>query len=404
MGVLQWFDRMMAPDDLPETLRARALRCETLRHPLNGNVVYVVGGSHLNATSCRDVQRVVDFAKPNGVLVELCAERLDSVRHRHRFASQILPELSVANLATIAPFAVDVMFWLRTLPTMRLEAVLGINEGAEQATAVQAAAKHRKQVFVRAIDAPCSVTIMKCVTSLWHKVGPAKVAWDFWKTEVLGSHVYPALQRIEGDMTVLEAMMREGTALDAARVDEMQRYAHGVTAFEWDWGTLLDTLKGTSYLEGIIKPLIEERDTVLAHQIYDASRTSRCTVAVVGAAHVAGIKAKFGKTTDEEVAAILQPPTTDYYSVVAQLAALSFVSPACVFYARRRCKQAGGRAWQCFRYARYVGVTASLATSSFMMYQAYQSYQATRDLQVRFHEYRMRMVKDGGDPKCYSMA
>eukprot|EP01064_Diplonema_japonicum_P011857 TRINITY_DN19307_c2_g2_i1.p1 TRINITY_DN19307_c2_g2~~TRINITY_DN19307_c2_g2_i1.p1 ORF type:complete len:398 (+),score=61.05 TRINITY_DN19307_c2_g2_i1:40-1194(+) len=375
------------PPSLPDNLKEGAVcRAETLRNKTNGNTVHIVGVSHMSLGSREDVRRIVKWARPDCCLVELCWDRLDVLSSAigRDWEASVIPDITkFENLRIMAPTLLSPTFWLVGLQLSRMEAILQTYDGAEQMAAIEEAQKYR-EVKVYPIDTPVSTTLLKCATSLWFEVGPVKLASDIYTNDVFGK-ILPCVAEVEAYSSRLDDLMEQ--KITPETYQEMRSISEKLA--DWDgWRAVLSALEETVYLKGIVTPLLRERDSVLAYQIHKVSEMAKTSVAVVGAAHVEGVAEKFGVTTLADVENAQRVPTTELYTMAAQIFACTLVTPGAALFAQRTARRRGGNAWKYFRYARAAWFTTSTAGSLYWMHKLYGKYTSTRSFQMRMMEYR----------------
>ena len=258
----------------------------TLQLPNRGEMV-VVGTNHLNADSVRQVREVIAARSPKGVLLELCGDRAPTVLGYADGLPPPLPPMSWALARRNWRQFVDPLFWLK-LPFLGAEALVGSTEGYEFTAAAVAAKGVGAQVFL--IDRPVGATLTRMV------VGLGELSWA------------------ERRSILFSGLSSEGSAAD---VREVMRIVQ-----PWPWRfwrqerlgaeqlgrarvltrRVIETLDPNQEIleipPAIRRPLLDERDVVMAHNIYHVARQlppGSCAVAVVGAAHVRGIERLFGE-------------------------------------------------------------------------------------------------------------
>ena len=386
------------PADLPKSVTDRMIAARTLRYSGNGNCCHVVGVHHLSHRSQREVSEVAARVRPKYVMVELCQERLNpqvafAIYEGHTPQQQTLPELTWANLRHIYPTLLTPEFWLLALPKVELECISQLSEGGEQLLAI-AEAMHQQpdgNVEVQTVDSPYSTTVAKVVTALWFDVGPVGLFRDVYQMDMI-SKAYPLIHEVQGKYTALDDMVKAAVADESFLTDdslhEMQELAQELSSMQWDWTSFLEGFQDTNTMRGIAQPLLYDRDTILAHRIHAATRRNQECMAVVGAAHVAGIAAKWGKTTEQDVQDALAFPSERIWTMLAQYCGLMLVTPTIAIAASYKFKKKGGDAYRYFRYARRTWVAASCAGTLYFADRLRRRYNLTRDFQLTMERFR----------------
>lgn len=251
----------------------------------DGTTYYVVGTAHVSEASVNEVREVIDKVRPDVVCVELCEARYNALTRDAAWKNldifKVIKEgKTLFLLANLALGAYQ----------RRLGDKLGVRPGAE----LLAAAERAREVGARLelVDRDIHVTLKRT----WANLG-------FWTKMSLLSEILAMLfSRGKSD---------EVTVVD---IEELKRQAN-----------LSDMLtEFAQHLPQIKEPLIDERDKYLMSGIERAQ--GRRVVAVVGAAHVPGMRSQFGKEVDRAALDKLPPPSR-------LMAALKWLLPALILLA-----------------------------------------------------------------------
>jgi pheromone shutdown-related protein TraB len=230
---------------------------------LEGKEIVLIGTAHVSQESSDLVAAVIEAEKPDTVCVELCASRYQSIRLKDQWQNmdivKVIKEkktfLLLSNLI-LAAFQ------------KRIAAKLDIVPGAEMIRAIEAA--DASGAAIHLADREIRVTLSRA----WK-------AMTFWEKNKLLYHLLMSFTEAEDISKEDIEIMKEQDVLEALLADV---------------GKTLPMLK---------RILIEERDQYLAEKIRTAPGTK--IVAVVGAGHVAGIKANWDKPLDIDALETLPP-------------------------------------------------------------------------------------------------
>jgi pheromone shutdown-related protein TraB len=230
---------------------------------LEGKEIVLIGTAHVSQESSDLVAAVIEAEKPDTVCVELCASRYQSIRLKDQWQNmdivKVIKEkktfLLLSNLI-LAAFQ------------KRIAAKLDIVPGAEMIRAIEAA--DASGAAIHLADREIRVTLSRA----WK-------AMTFWEKNKLLYHLLMSFTEAEDISKEDIEIMKEQDVLEALLADV---------------GNTLPMLK---------RILIEERDQYLAEKIRTAPGTK--IVAVVGAGHVAGIKANWDKPVDIDALETLPP-------------------------------------------------------------------------------------------------
>ncbi|MBW2452929.1 MAG: TraB/GumN family protein [Deltaproteobacteria bacterium] len=233
--------------------------------PDQERVVHIIGTAHVSKKSVEEVREVIAELKPDTVCVELDKMRYealtDDTRWRKLDIFQVIKQRKMLFLmASLALQAYQ----------KRLGEQLGVRPGAELLAGVEAAKEVGAEVVLADRD------VQATLRRTWANLG------FFAKLKLL---------------TALVASIFDGEEVDEERVEELKDSEH--------IGDLMSEF--AKALPQVKEPLIDERDDYLMSTIEEAP--GKTLVAVVGAAHVAGMVQSVGKTVDREALRQVPPPS-----------------------------------------------------------------------------------------------
>lgn len=231
---------------------------------LDDREIYLVGTAHVSAQSVELVESVISQVKPDAIAVELCEGRLRSMKDSDRWKN--------TNIATVVREGrahVLLAQLLLAAYQRRLGLKLKIKPGAEMVAAVNAA--ETLGIPFSLADREVGITLRRAMASLGI-IGLFKVLY----AGLVGMMQKP--------QEVTEEEIERLKSTDA--LEEILR----------EFGALLPDLR---------RALIDERDIYLAQKIREVD--GKRIVAVVGAAHVPGIKRHIGTSSDLAPISVIPP-------------------------------------------------------------------------------------------------
>ncbi|HTJ46795.1 MAG TPA: TraB/GumN family protein [Kofleriaceae bacterium] len=235
----------------------------------NGTTYYLVGTAHVSERSVEEVRALIDEVEPDIVCVEL-----DSGRHDALTKDSAFRDLDVFKVIKEGKTLYLLAHLALGAYQRRMGAALGVKPGSEMLAAIDAAkAKGSK---VELVDRDINLTLRRT----WKSLG-------VWKrATLLTSLVFPAKADDDDEP-------EEITAETVEKLKETKALSE-----------MLDELSRA--LPEVKRPLIDERDAYMISKIEEAGVGAKKVVAVVGAAHVPGMKARFGTTIDRDE--LTRPP------------------------------------------------------------------------------------------------
>ncbi len=217
---------------------------------------YIVGTAHVSEASANEVREVIEAVQPDTVCLELCQTRYDALTDEDRWKKLdvfrvIRDGKTLMLLANLAIGAYQ----------RRMGAQLGVQPGAELLAGAESAEAIGARIEL--VDREIQTTLRRT----WANV-------SFWRKAELISAI------------MASTLTRE--TLDEETIEELKEQANLSKMLE-EFSEALPEVKG---------PLIDERDAYLMSGIEDAPGEK--VVAVVGAAHVPGMKRLFGTPVNRE--------------------------------------------------------------------------------------------------------
>lgn len=255
----------------------------TLEH--DGVTYYLLGTAHVSAQSVAEVRSVIEQVKPDVVAVELCKPRYEALSQERTFRDLDIFKVIREGKTLYLLAHLGLASYQR-----RMGAALGVKPGAELLAAVEAGRENGTRVEL--IDREINLTLKRT----WANLG-------LWKRSLLLSSLVVG----EDD--------KEQTPVTADTIEQLKD--------QKALSSMLDEL--AKALPEIKGPLIDERDRYMAQKLIDiaarpganailpdnaepAGKVKR-VVAVVGAAHVPGMRETFGKPVDLAALERLPPPS-----------------------------------------------------------------------------------------------
>jgi len=236
----------------------------------DGTTYYLVGTAHVSQRSVDEVRAIIMEVKPDVVCVEL-----DKTRHDALTKDSAFRELDVFKVVREGRTLYLLAHLALASYQRRIGASLGVKPGAELLAAVSTA--RERGIPVELIDRDINITLKRT----WANLG-------LWKRSLLLSSLVVGWDD-DG----------KGEPITAKTVEDMKE-AKALSEVLTELGRAEPRLKG---------PLVDERDRYMASKAIDAGQGKQKVVAVVGAAHVPGMKASFGQPVDRAELDKLPPPS-----------------------------------------------------------------------------------------------
>jgi pheromone shutdown-related protein TraB len=237
-----------------------------------GTTFHVVGTAHVSAHSVDEVRQTIARVRPDAVCVELDQRRHDALTRDSAFR-----DLDVRG-AVREGRALYVLVQLALAAYQRrIGARLGIKPGAELLAAIDAAGT--AGIPVELIDRDIDITLKRT----WRNLG-------LWRRITLFASLFVGGDPNDG---------RAGEPINAQMIEDLKQ-PRALSDMLTELGRAVPEIK---------RPLIDERDQYLASRLAEAGRGRRSVVAVVGAAHVPGIRAQLGASIDRAALEQIPPPS-----------------------------------------------------------------------------------------------
>ena len=237
-----------------------------VRVAADGREYLLVGTAHISRESADAVERVIAAERPDCVCVELDARRYAALAQRGHFES--LDLRAVIRNRQLAPLLVNLVL---ASYQRQLGGALGVVPGSELLAAVRAAEAHG--IPVRLCDRDVRITLRRA----WAALSLRR------KAELIAALLH----------TLLEPPTLSEEQLRALRQEDV------LSRLMAELGDAFPALKTV---------LIDERDAYLSEQVRRAPGVR--IVAVVGAGHVAGMRAALAGSRAADLAALETVPPT----------------------------------------------------------------------------------------------
>lgn len=232
---------------------------------------YILGTAHVSQRSVEEVGELIAQVKPDTVCVELCETRYQTLTQDNQWRKLDILQVIKQGKALMLMASLALSSFQRKLGDK-----LGVKPGAELLEGVNQAKLHGCQLVLA--DRDIQVTLKRT----WGNLG-------FWKKFVVMAGL---LESFMGNEEISEEELEKMKERDHLN-EMMQEFA--------------------ASMPGVKTPLIDERDQYLMSMIEEAP--GQTIVAVVGAGHVSGMQANFGKPIDRAAINVL-PPKSKWPSIL----------------------------------------------------------------------------------------
>ena len=213
---------------------------------INDKELILIGTAHVSKQSAEQVKQVIEEERPDSVCVELDEQRYRSIKEGDQWKNTDIIQVIKDRKATLLLMNLAISSFQR-----RMAKQFGIKAGQEMIQGIESADEMGAELVLA--DRNIQITFSR----IWSNIG------FFGKMKLLTSIIYSIFSNESISEEELEKMKSQDM-LD---------------------GMLQDM---TEHFPALKKPLIDERDQYLAQKIKDAPGDK--VVAVLGAAHVPGIK------------------------------------------------------------------------------------------------------------------
>ncbi len=221
---------------------------------INGKNIILIGTAHISKNSVDEVKEVIEVEKPDSVCVELCQSRYNSINDKDKWANMDIIKI-IKNKKSLS-FLLNLVL---SSYQKKMAKQLGVQAGQEMIQAIESAKENDAEIVLA--DRNIEITFSRILASI--------TLWD--KLKLMSQF----LISIFSDETISEEELEELKSQDMlnSALNEM-----------------------TKSMPKLKTPLVDERDKYLAEKIKNAPGEK--IVAVLGAAHVPGIKKVIYDETD----------------------------------------------------------------------------------------------------------
>ncbi|GAA0445433.1 TraB/GumN family protein [Virgibacillus sp. AGTR] len=212
-----------------------------------GNKEYIlIGTAHVSKHSAEQVKNVIEAEKPDAVCVELDEQRFQSVQDGNSWREMDIFKVIKEKKATLLLMNLAISSFQK-----RMAKQFGINPGQEMIQGIKSAEENDAKLVLA--DRNIQITFSR----IWHNIG------------------------LKGKAILLTQVIASIFSRESISEEELEKMKTQDTI-----NTILQEFTDT--FPKLKEPLIDERDQYLAQKIKDAPGNK--VVAVLGAAHVPGIK------------------------------------------------------------------------------------------------------------------
>jgi pheromone shutdown-related protein TraB len=230
---------------------------------LDGKEFILVGTAHVSKNSAEQVKEVIEAERPDSVCVELDEQRYQTITEGKKWQDTDIFKIIKEKKATLLLVNLVLSSFQK-----RIAKQFGINAGQEMIQGIESA----KEVGANLVLADRNIQVT--FSRIWHGVG-------FWGKIKLTMQIFLS---IFADDNITEEELEKFKSQDM------------LNSLLNDFTEIFPKLK---------IPLIDERDQYLAQKIREAAGPK--VVAVLGAAHVPGIKEEIKREHDLEVLTKVPP-------------------------------------------------------------------------------------------------
>lgn len=241
------------------------------RIEMNGKEYILIGTAHVSKHSAEQVKEIIDAERPDSVCVELDEQRYQTITEGSKWQEMDIIQVIKEKRASLLLMNLAISSFQN-----RMAKELGIKAGQEMIQGIESA----KEVGANLVLADRNIQIT--FSRIWGNLG------------------------IKGKAILLSQIITSIFSRDSISEEELEKLKEQDTI-----NAMLSEF--TETFPRLKKPLIDERDQYLAQKIKDAPGEK--IVAVLGAAHVPGIKEEIKKDHDlKKLRAI--PPKSKWPKVI----------------------------------------------------------------------------------------
>jgi pheromone shutdown-related protein TraB len=237
----------------------------------DGRSFYIVGTAHVSRSSADLVEKTIREQKPDTVCLELCDSRYETLSNPERWKQTDIYSVIKSGRAYVLMAQMALSSFQK-----KLAEEFGVRPGEEMHRAMEVA--HETETELSLVDREVRITLKRA----WSNAG-------FWSL-----------------LKIIASLMGSVFAAKEIAEEDIERLKDGDQL-----SMVIDEFSGT--LPGVKIALIDERDQYLAAKILGSP--GKTLVAIVGAAHVPGIKRVFG--SDIDLAALEEtPPPNKIFKII----------------------------------------------------------------------------------------
>ncbi|MFA1819242.1 TraB/GumN family protein [Virgibacillus oceani] len=221
---------------------------------IDGKKIILIGTAHVSKHSAEEVKQVIDEEKPDAVCVELDEQRYQSIKDDNRWRNMDIFKVIKEKKSTLLLMNLAISSFQK-----RMAKQFGISPGQEMIQGIESAEEHGAELVLA--DRNIQITFSR----IWHSIG------------------------VKGKAILLTQVIASIFSKETISEEELEKMKKQDTI-----NSVLNEF--TEHFPKLKKPLIDERDQYLAQKIKKAPGDK--IVAVLGAAHVPGIKEEIRKEND----------------------------------------------------------------------------------------------------------
>ena len=221
---------------------------------LDSKEIILIGTAHVSKDSAKQVKEVIEAEQPDAVCIELDAGRYESIMDENKWRDMDIFKIIKEKKATFLLMNLAISSFQK-----RMAKQLGINAGQEMIQGIESA----KEIDADLVLADRNIQIT--FSRIWHGIG------------------------LKGKGTLLMSVIMSIFNKESITEEELEKMKSQ---------DMLNSMLSdfTEHFPKLKTPLIDERDQYLSQKIKDAPGDK--VVAVLGAAHVPGIKEEINKEHD----------------------------------------------------------------------------------------------------------
>ncbi|MBC5635390.1 TraB/GumN family protein [Ornithinibacillus sp. BX22] len=233
------------------------------RLEINGKEIILIGTAHVSKTSAEQVKQVIELEQPDSVCVELDEQRYKSITEGNKWKETDIFQIIKDRKTTLLLMNLAISSFQK-----RMASQFGINPGQEMIQGIESA----KEINANLVLADRN--IQTTFSRIWRGIG------------------------LKGKLMLLTQVIASIFTRETISEEELEKMKSQ---------DMIDSMlqEFTESFPRLKKPLIDERDQYLAQKIKEAPGDK--IVAVLGAAHVPGIKEQIKQDHDLKTLSQLPP-------------------------------------------------------------------------------------------------